>query len=135
PPLLPPDPLSRARVRQLVELVASGIQPHQNTGTLAAVGRMTSTAGVREWARNAIGRGLMALETFACAYAGKHAVGDSVTLADAFLVPQMYNARRFEVDLSPYPKLVELDARASVLDAFRRAHADVQPDAPGRARA
>src|SRR5262245_18223322 len=111
------------------------MQPHQNTGTLAAVGGMTTTEGVREWGRSAIARARAALESFTEAHAGKHAVGDSVTLADVFLVPQMYNARRFEVDLSPYPKLVELDARASALDAFRRAHADVQIDAPTKARA
>lgn len=130
PPLLPVDTLARARVRQLVEVITSGIQPHQNTGTLAAVGRFTSAENVREWARSAIARGLSALEVFARMYAGEHFAGDEVTLADAYLVPQMYNARRFEVDLSHYPKLIELDARASALPAFARAHPDRQIDAP-----
>jgi maleylpyruvate isomerase len=117
-------------VRQLVELITSGIQPHHNTGTLAAVGRFTSPENVKEWARAAIARGLAALEVFAGAYAGQHFMGEAVTLADAWLVPQMYAARRFEVDVSPYPKLVELDARASAIPAFARAHPDRQIDAP-----
>jgi glutathione S-transferase len=58
-----------------------------------------------------------------------------VTLADVYIVPQLYNARRFELDLSPYSKLVEIDARASALDAFVRAHPDNQIDSPARTAA
>jgi maleylpyruvate isomerase len=135
PPLLPRTPLARARVRQIVELVASGIQPLQNSATLAAFGRLTSPEGVREWAGSCISRGLSALETFARAHGGLYAVGDDVTLADVFIVPQLYNARRFEVPLAAYPKLVEIDARASALPAFERAHPDRQKDCPANATA
>jgi maleylpyruvate isomerase len=135
PALLPRDPLARARVRQMVETVASGIQPHQNTRTLADVTRLASPEEARVWGRNVIQRGLPALEAFVRSYGGAHAVGDAITLADAFIVPQLYNARRFEVDLSPYPKLTAVDARASALDAFVRAHPDNQIDAPGRTAA
>ncbi len=133
PPLLPRSPLERAYVRQLVEAVASGIQPLQNTATLAGVGKLTTPDGVREWARAAIAKGLPALEAFTEAHGGRYAVGDAVTLADAYLVPQLYNARRFELDLAPYPKLLEVDARASELPAFQRAHPDRQPDCPASA--
>jgi len=135
PPLLPRAAVARARVRQVVELVTSGIQPLQNTATLAAVARLTTADGVREWAEGAIARGLAALETFAVAFGGLYTVGDDVTLADVFLVPQLYNARRFAVPLAPYPKLVEIDARASALPAFARAHPDRQIDSPGNATA
>jgi maleylpyruvate isomerase len=118
-----------------VELVASGIQPLQNTGTLTAFGRHTSPEGVRDWARSCISRGLSALETFARAFGGLYAVGDDVTLADVFIVPQLYNARRFEVPLDGYPKLVEIDARTSALPAFERAHPDRQIDSPANAGA
>jgi maleylpyruvate isomerase len=135
PPLLPRAPFARALVRQIVELVASGIQPLQNTGTLAAVGGLTSPEGVRDWARSCISRGLSALETFARASGGLYAVGDEVTLADVFIVPQVYNARRFEVPLAAYPKVVEIDARACALPAFERAHPDRQIDSPANAAA
>ena len=132
PALLPREPLARARVRQIVETVASGIQPLQNTGTLSEVTRLASADAARVWAENAIRKGLPALETFVRSHGGAHAVGDAITLADVFIVPQLYNARRFELDLSPYPKLVEIDARASALEAFVRAHPDNQIDAPVR---
>jgi maleylpyruvate isomerase len=135
PPLLPREPLARARVRQIVELVASGIQPLQNTSTLARVGELSTEQRVHEWAQSFIMRGLSALETFARAFGGLFAVGDDVTLADVFIVPQLYNARRFEVPLAPYPKLVEIDARASALPAFERAHPDRQIDSPTQATA
>jgi maleylpyruvate isomerase len=130
PPLMPADPLSRARVRQIVELIASGIQPHQNTGTLSQVGRLASDGVAHAWAQDAIRRALPALDALVRLHGGQHTVGDSVSLADAFLVPQLYNARRFELDLSPYPKLVELDAHASSLEPFQRAHPDRQIDSP-----
>jgi maleylpyruvate isomerase len=135
PSLMPREPLARARVRQLVETVTSGIQPLQNTGTLAEVARLTSADAARVWAQNAVRQGLPALEAFARAHGGAFAVGDAVTLADVYIVPQLYNARRFELDLSPYPKLVEIDARASALDAFVRAHPDNQIDSPARTAA
>lgn len=135
PPLLPPEPLARARVRQIVELVASGIQPLQNTGTLARVGEISTEHRVREWAQSFISRGLFALETFARASGGLFAVGDQVTLADVFIVPQLYNARRFDVSLAAYPKLVEIDARAAAIPAFERAHPDRQIDSPSHVTA
>lgn len=129
-PLLPRDPLPRARVRQAVEIVNSGIQPLQNSGTIALLEQLSGVQAARKWCRGAIARGLGALEAGARTASGLFLVGDAPTLADVFLVPQLYNARRFGLELGAYPTLSAVEARASALDAFARAHPDVQPDAP-----
>lgn len=127
PPLLPADPLARARVRQAAEIINAGIQPLQNFQVLGRIGEL---GGDRmEWGRWVIAKGFDALERLAADHAGKHLVGDSISLADACLVPQMYNARRFSVDLAPYPTLVRADAAATALDAFVSSHPDRQIDA------
>lgn len=127
PALLPPDPLARARVRQAAEIINAGIQPLQNFQVL---GKISALGGDRmEWGRWAIAKGFDALEALAADHAGTYLIGDSVTLADVLLVPQMYNARRFGVDLAPYPTLVRADAAATALDAFVSSHPDRQIDA------
>jgi maleylpyruvate isomerase len=128
PPLLPRDPIARARVRQLAEIVNSGIQPHQNLPVLSGVGKLGGDGPT--WARGFITDGLSAMEAIARRTAGRFLVGDEPTLADVCLVPQMYAARRFGVDLAVCPTLVRIDETCAALEAFRRAHADVQPDAP-----
>jgi maleylpyruvate isomerase len=131
PPLLPQAALARARVRQVVEIINSGIQPLHNSGTLADLRSLSDEERVQAFARSKIERGLSALEALALAHAGRFSVGDSPTLADVFLVPQLYVARRFRVELIPYPKLGEIEGALSSLPAFERAHPDRQPDAPG----
>lgn len=134
PPLLPRDALGQARVRELVEIVNSGTQPLHNSGTLKNVRALGGEEAAARWAADAIAHGLAALEAHlradAAAHAGRHAIGDAVTLADVFLVPQVYNAERFGVSLAPFPRCVEVAARASELPAFAAAHPDRQPDAP-----
>jgi maleylpyruvate isomerase len=76
-----------------------------------------------------LNRGLAALEATVQPLAGKFCVGNSVTMADCALIPQLYNARRFQVDLAPFPTLVRVEAVLSELAAFKAAHADAQPDA------
>jgi len=127
PPLLPRDPLSRARCRELVEMVNSGIQPLQNRLVLERVaqGGMDSRAFAQEF----IARGLSALEARVRASAGDTLLGSALTLADIYLVPQLYNARRFGVPLEPFPTLVRVDASLAARPAFAAAHADRQPDA------
>lgn len=129
PPLLPREALDRARVRAAVEIVNSGIQPLQNLRLLAELGRISEEAK-NEWARDAIGRGLLALEALAADHGGDFLYGDDVSLADVFLVPQLYNARRFGVDLVHFPRLLEIEHRTEELEAFRRAKPERQPDAP-----
>jgi maleylpyruvate isomerase len=129
PPLLPRDARTRARVRQLVEVVNSGIQPFQNLSTLA---RVAPAIDGRAFAREFNERGLSALEALAPGSAGAYLVGDEVSIADVFLVPQLYAARRFAVELEPYPTLLRVEAALGALPAFQAAHPDRQPDAePG----
>jgi maleylpyruvate isomerase len=130
PALLPADPWLRARARQLAEIVNSGIQPLQN---LATTNHLESVGGgdPLAWRQHFISRGLEALEREAQQTVGAFLVGDAPTFADAYLVPQLYNARRNSVDLGPYPTLVRVDAACAALPAFQTAHPDAQPDAPG----
>jgi maleylpyruvate isomerase len=131
PPLLPTMPWMRARARQLAEIVNSGIQPFQN---LATTKRVEALGGDRQvWLDHFIARGLAVLERAATETAGVFLVGDALTIADVYLVPQLYAARRFGVDLAPYPTLTRIEAACAALPAFAVAHADAQPDAPGRA--
>ncbi|HKU42411.1 MAG TPA: maleylacetoacetate isomerase [Polyangiales bacterium] len=129
PPLLPKAPLTRARVREAVEIVNSGTQPLQNTGVLAEMRRLEGEEGARRWAARVIAHGLAALELRARLHAGRFLVGDSVTFADAFLIPQLYNARRAGLDVTNYPRLLDVEAQSLTLDAFTRARPEAQPDA------
>ena len=129
PPLLPRDPAARARVRALVEHVNSSIQPYQNAAAVRWL-RERSPGLEKEWARHWVGRGLAGLEAAVADGAGRCCHGDEPTLADCYLVPQLHAARRFEVDLAPYPTLRRVEAALAGLPAFQAAHAERQPDAP-----
>jgi maleylpyruvate isomerase len=131
PPLLPADPWLRAKARQLAEIVNSGTQPFQNLGTTKKVAELG--ADRQRWLDHFIPRGLAVLERAAAETAGAFLVGDAVTFADVYLVPQLYAARRFNIDLAPYPTLTRVEAACAALPAFQSAHADAQPDAPPRA--
>jgi maleylacetoacetate isomerase len=127
PALYPTDAWARARVRQLVEFVNSGTQPLQNLG----VNRHYSTDGEKqkEWARHWIVRGLSALERELAiveqeGLAGRFAVGDALTAADLYIAPQLYNARRFAVDLAAYPRVVAVEAAALATDSAQQSHPD-----------
>lgn len=131
PPLLPADPADQGYVRSLALTIAADIHPLNNLRVLKRLAELGVDQAARdEWYRHWIREGFAALEALAAPRAGRFLVGDGVTLADICLVPQMYNARRFEVDLAPYPTLVRADAQASGLDAFAAAHPDrVAPEA------
>jgi maleylpyruvate isomerase len=129
PPLLPADTDGRARVRALAEHVNSGIQPYQNTAVLKWLkGRQPGLE--QDWVRHWIGRGLGGLEAAVAEGAGRFCHGDAPGLAECYLVPQLYAARRFAVPLDPYPTLTRVDAACAALPAFAAAHPDRQPDAP-----
>ncbi len=131
PPLLPSDPIARARVRQMVEIVNSGIQPLQNlaVGKRLEADHGVDKAGVARWNTFWIAKGLDALEAAAREHAGRCLVGDAVSFADACLVPQLFNARRFGVSLEPYPTLMAVESTLSALPAFIDSHPSRQPDA------
>jgi maleylpyruvate isomerase len=129
PSLLPSDPWRRARARMLAEMVNSGIQPFQNTPTTSYV-RDTLGADEKAWTRHFIARGLAALEQSAQETAGPFLLGAELTFADVCLVPQLFSARRFGVDLGAVPTLLASERACEALPAFVAAHPDRQPDAP-----
>ena len=126
PALLPPDPADRAHVLALALTIACDIHPLNNLRVLkylaGPLGR--EEAERNAWYRHWVAEGFAALEAMATSRAGRFLFGDSPTLADICLVPQMYNARRFEVPLDGYPLLVRADAQANRLEAFAAAHPD-----------
>ncbi len=132
PALLPTDALERARVRQLVESVNSSIQPIQNLKVMKRLSAAFGTDRARNfaWAKYWIDRGFEGLEGLLATTAGKHAFGDTPTLAEAFIVPQAYNARRFECDMSRYPTIARVVAAAEALPEVAAAAPHLQPDAP-----
>lgn len=126
PPMLPADAIGRAQVRSMVEVVNSGIQPLQNLAVLKAI---EASGGDRvAWSTRWIGKGLAALEALA-SDDGPWLHNHGPTLAEACLIPQLYNARRFKMDLSAYPKLLACEAACMARPAFQRSHPDQQPDA------
>jgi len=131
PPLLPADPWQRARARQLAEMVNAGIQPMHNMALLDHV--QAGGLDRNEWARHFIAHGLAALEAAAQQTARTFLVGDAVSVADVYLIPQLYSARRWSADVAPFPTLLRVEAACAALPAFAAAHADAQADAnPGR---
>ena len=127
PALLPKDPVDRAHARQVAEMINAGIQPLQNVGVQKHVASLG--ADEKAWAAHWISKGLAALEAVTARTSGRYCVGGSVSFADVCLVPQLYAARRFAVDMSAYPTLLRIEAACAELPAFQAAHADNQPDA------
>jgi maleylpyruvate isomerase len=129
PPLLPKDRWLRAQARMLAEHINSGIQPFNNQATLKHVKSLVPD-GDRPWAAHWIGRGLEALEQAVKPVAGHFCIGDTPTVVDCLLVPQLYSARRFEVALEAFPTLTRIESRCVILPAFQGAAPERQPDAP-----
>ena len=132
PALLPTDSKERARVRGLAGLVACDIHPVNN---LRVLKYLTGELGISEeakikWYRHWVTEGFVGMEAMLQSpKTGAFCHGDEPTLADVYLVPQVFNARRFECDLSPYPTLSRIADRCNQLPAFASAHPDKQPDA------
>jgi maleylacetoacetate isomerase len=126
PPLLPADPADAAHVRALALIIACDVHPLNNLRVLKYLG---GALGQDEEARNAwyrhwVAEGLAALEAQAAPRAGRFLFGDAPTLADICLVPQLFNARRFEVPLEAYPTLLRADVESNRIEAFAAAHPD-----------
>lgn len=126
PSLFPKDPHQRSLVRQIVQMIASDIQPLQNGTVLKSF----SEGEDREWARKWIEKGLQGVEKTLTQTAGVYCVGDKLSAADLFLQPQVYNARLYGVDLSAFPTLLRIDETLARLPAFQIAHPEAQPDFP-----
>ncbi len=131
PPLLPADAAGRARVRAMAALVACDIHPLNNLRVLNALKSEfgADPAALDAWAGRWIAAGLDALEALVARHGAGWCHGDRPTLADCCLIPQLYSARRFHVDLSPWPRLTAVEMAADAHPAFRAAHPDRQPDA------
>src|SRR5258705_447294 len=130
PPLLPRDPLRRAKVRAFAMALACDTHPVQNLKVLARLRQLgLPEEKVTEWAAWANREGLSACETLMAGEAGPFCFGDKPTMADLCLIPQLANARRFGVDVSLYPRLLKAEAAAKATKAFADAAPDKQPDA------
>jgi maleylacetoacetate isomerase len=131
PPLLPDDPRQKAVCREIAYTIASDIHP---IGNLRVLEKLTADYGAdadarAAWNRHWIATGFGPIEARLATIAGRHAVGDQITLADICLVPQVYNARRVGLDLAPYPGIAAADAAAREQTAFAAAAPEAQPDA------
>jgi len=133
PRLLPASPLERARVRSLAYLIACDVHPIQN---LRVLQRLRTQFGADDdaanaWARHYIEQGLAAFEVELARSpaTGRFCHGDTPTLADICLIPQVFNARRFQVDLTPFPTVRRVVDHCASVPAFERARPEAQPDA------
>ncbi|MBM7456887.1 maleylacetoacetate isomerase/maleylpyruvate isomerase [Oceanisphaera litoralis] len=128
PALLPATPLERARVRALALQVACDMHPLNN---LRVLKYLTGELGISEaqktaWYHHWLKQGLAPLEQQLSASDTPFCCGDTPGLADICLIPQLYNAHRFKLDMNPYPRLVAIDRACNRLEAFQRAHPDQQ---------
>ncbi len=130
PPLLPADPIERAKVRAACQTIACDIHPLNNLRVLQYLRNEISCdeQQVSDWYKCWIQKGFTSLES-QVGSAGLYMFGDTITMADIYLVPQMYNARRFGCDLNPFPRLSEISMRLEEHPAFLAAAPEHQADA------
>ena len=137
PSLLPADAAGRARVRALAQVVGCDIHPIGNLRVLQWIDSQFHADDEQKsvWMRHWVSTGLHALETMLASSkdTGRYCHGDTPGLADACLVPQVYNARRWKVPLGDYPTILRIDATCATLDAFHNAMPEQQPDAQVKA--
>jgi maleylpyruvate isomerase len=129
PPLLPGDAAGRAMVRAMMAIIACDIHPINNLRVLTMLRTEMGADedGIRRWIAHWVEQGFAALETLIARHGAGYAYGDTPTLADCTLLPQVYNAERFAMDLSPYPRLTAVAAQ------LRRLAPEAAPEAQGDA--
>lgn len=131
PALLPTDPAARAKARAIAATIACEAQPFMNLGVqnyLKSKGGFDENA-IKDWLESRTGAAMAAVETMIAGTAGDFCVGDTPSLADCCLVPQMFGAMRFGLDVSGLKRMKEIYERCSSLPAFEKAHPLNQPDA------
>eukprot|EP00932_Pfiesteria_piscicida_P020106 SRR837773.6924.p2 GENE.SRR837773.6924~~SRR837773.6924.p2 ORF type:complete len:342 (-),score=155.96 SRR837773.6924:65-1090(-) len=125
--------VQRAQALEIAEIINSGIQPHQNLSTVKSIKAAVDAKGAETdgegFAKERMAAGLAACERIASQSAGRFAVGNEVSIADLCIVPQLYSARRLNLDLTPYPTLLRVEKACEQLEYFKVAHPDAQPDA------
>jgi maleylacetoacetate isomerase/maleylpyruvate isomerase len=130
PPILPRAALDRQLVRTMALIIACDIHPLNNTRVGRKLNKMgVDPAGILEWTQGWIRDGFDALEPLVARHGKGFAFGETPTIADCCLIPQVYSANRYEVDLGPYPAIRAVNARAAEHPAFQPAHPNQQPDA------
>jgi len=132
PPLLPADSAARAEVRALANVIACDIHPLNNTRVIKYLAAPLGAGddARQAWYHHWVREGFDAIETrLAGGSDGRFCFGDAPGLADVMLIPQVFNAHRFEVDMTPYPTIASINAHCLELDAFSRAAPENQPDA------
>lgn len=131
PPLLPTNTADRAVVRAMAAIVACDIHPINNLRVLTRLRSDLNAqdSQVEAWIAHWISEGFTALETMICLHGDGFAFGNRPTIADCHLLPQVYSAERFRVDLAPYPRLVAAAAALRASPVAAAAHPDAQPDA------
>ena len=129
PPLLPKDPIARAKARAMADIVACDIHPLNNTSPLRYLKRVLhqEQSAIDAWYHHWVTEGFEALEALVAP--SPYCCGSAVTIADILLVPQVYNARRLKVPLDAFPKITAIEAACLALPAFDKARPENQPDA------
>jgi len=132
PALLPKDAYSRARVRQVCEIINSSMHP---LGNLRVLSYLEKTQGFtqeqkEEWAQEWAHRGLEALEKNLQGFAGTYCFGETITMADVFLIPQVVTCQRFKTDMTKYPTIMKIFDNCQKLESFAKAHPFRQIDTP-----
>lgn len=131
-PLYPQDSFDKAQTRLLCEIINSDIQPLQNLAILKKLVKEFSSTDEQKikWIQDIISLGFASYEKVLAQTAGQFSCGDQPTAADCFLIPQVYNADRFKVDMSSFPLIKRISDFSKSIEAFSNAHPDNQPDAP-----
>lgn len=131
PPILPKAPLDRAAVRAMADIVACDIHPLNNARVGRRLNKMgIDQAGIQAWIHGWMIDGFDALEPMIARYGRGFAFGDAPTIADCCLIPQVYSAHRYELDLAPWPAIRAVAESAAAHPVFVAAHPDNQPDKP-----
>ncbi|RNA14529.1 maleylacetoacetate isomerase isoform X2 [Brachionus plicatilis] len=126
--LLSSDPVKRAKSKIIAELINSGIQPYQNANVIKKINVQMGKVKRIEWLNFYLNKGLKALEANLKNTKGRYCVGDEISIADLCLVPQVYAAKRYKIDVTKYPLINSVNLELEILPSFIKAHPDNQPD-------